>query len=140
MPPRSNLKDAGFLSDAISVTDLVLLKGDIHHIFPKNYLKKNGVPRGQYNQIANYAYMQSDINVAIRDNPTKDYFKTVLNQCNGSQLRYGNINNIDDLKSNFRMHCIPEGIENMEIEDYQTFLEERRKLMAHKIKDYYDSL
>lgn len=35
---------------------------------------------------------------------------------------------------------IPVGFENMGIEDYGKFLEERRKLMAEKIKKYYFSL
>jgi hypothetical protein len=30
------LKDKGFLSRDICVADLVSLKGDVHHIFPKN--------------------------------------------------------------------------------------------------------
>ncbi|MBG7610740.1 DUF262 domain-containing protein, partial [Polaribacter sp. BAL334] len=46
--------DKGFLSKDITVGDLILFRGDIHHIFPKNYLKKEGFERGKYNQIANY--------------------------------------------------------------------------------------
>jgi len=32
--------DKGFLSRDITVSDLITHKGDIHHLFPKNYLKK----------------------------------------------------------------------------------------------------
>ena len=36
------------------VSDLINIAGDIHHIFPKDYLKKNGYDnRGMYNQVAN---------------------------------------------------------------------------------------
>jgi len=35
------------------------------------------------------------------------------------------------------MHCIPEGMENKTVEHYEGFLQERRKLMAKKIKKYY---
>jgi hypothetical protein len=38
------------------------------------------------------------------------------------------------------MNCIPESIFNMDIEDYETFLGERRKLIAEKIREYYFSL
>ena len=31
------------LSKEISVNNLIIHRGDIHHIFPKNYLKKSGL-------------------------------------------------------------------------------------------------
>jgi len=36
--------------------------------------------------------------------------------------------------------CIPEGIENMQIEDYDRFLSARRQLMAQRIKEYFSML
>ena len=59
------LNDKGFLSRDISVRELIEVKSDVHHIFPRDYLKKQGMTRGQYNQIANYAVAQSEINIAI---------------------------------------------------------------------------
>jgi len=38
------------------------------------------------------------------------------------------------------MHCIPYGVESMKADDYDGFLGERRKLMAKKIKTYFESL
>ena len=38
---------------------------------------------------------------------------------------------------NWKMNCIPESIVNMTIDDYEEFLEERRYLMAQKIKKYF---
>lgn len=49
--------DRGFLSKDVLVSDLISLRGDIHHLFPKDYLKNNGLDRSKYNQIANYVYM-----------------------------------------------------------------------------------
>jgi hypothetical protein len=72
--------DRGFLSKDVLVSDLISLRGDIHHLFPKDYLKKNGLDRGQYNQIANYAYMQSEINIKVGNKPPKDYFDVVKSQ------------------------------------------------------------
>ena len=37
--------DKGFLSKDVLVSDLILLRGDIHHLFPKDYLKRNGFER-----------------------------------------------------------------------------------------------
>ena len=70
--------DRGFLSKDVLVSDLISLRGDIHHLFPKDYLKKNGLDRGKYNQIANYVYMQSEINIKVGNKPPKDYFEVVI--------------------------------------------------------------
>ena len=40
----------------------------------------------------------------------------------------------------FRQSCIPEEFVNYTIDDYKKFLEQRRLLMAQKIKDYYFNL
>ncbi|MDI6736802.1 MAG: hypothetical protein QME42_11545, partial [bacterium] len=53
--------DKGFLSRDITVRDLITHRGDVHHLFPRNYLKKYGLTQGRYNQIANYVMMQSEI-------------------------------------------------------------------------------
>jgi hypothetical protein len=132
--------DKGFLSRDISVGDLITHKGDIHHIFPKNYLKKNHLHRSQYNQIANYVMMQSEINIAIRDRAPGEYFSEMLDNCKKGRSAYGAITDADELKENYKMHCIPDGVENMTVEDYQEFLNERRRLISLKIRDYYKKL
>jgi len=46
--------DKGFLSKELEVKHLIEERGDIHHIFPKKYLQKQGYNNhGMYNQIAN---------------------------------------------------------------------------------------
>ncbi|MDD3807141.1 MAG: DUF262 domain-containing protein [Candidatus Marinimicrobia bacterium] len=132
--------DKGFLSKEITVKDLIELKGDVHHIFPREYLKKHGCNRGIYNQIANYVMAQSEINIAIGSNPPAVYLNDVLNQCGSGKLKYGGINSEEELRKNLEMHCIPPEIFNMDFSCYQEFLEERRKLMAKKIKNYFFSL
>jgi hypothetical protein len=130
-------KDKGFLSKDITVDALVCLRGDIHHIFPKNYLKKNGLTRGKYNQIANYVIMQSEINIQIGDKKPSVYFSELFEQCETKQAKYGAIIDKEILLENLKAHCIPQEIVDMNIDDYETFLQMRRKLMALKIKDYY---
>ena len=134
------LGDRGFLSSDITTRELVEVKSDVHHLFPRDYLKKNGLSRGQYNQIANYVIAQSEINIAIGNKEPKTYFGQIHEQCRGGKKKYGNICDSDKLKENFKMNCIPGGIENMIIDDYPQFLAERRKLMAQKMKTYFMGL
>lgn len=129
--------DKGFLSRDITVRDLIAHRGDVHHLFPKNYLKRNGLQRGKYNQIANYVMMQSEINIAIGDKSPSEYFSKLLEHCNNGSAAFGAIADANEMQGNFSMHCIPSGMENKTIEHYEEFLLERRKLMAKKISNYY---
>ena len=133
-------QDKGFLSKDISVMDLITHMGDIHHVFPKDYLKMQGLKRGQYSQIANYVYMQSEINIKIGNQAPKAYFDELRNQCNGGKLKYGGIDDIKTLEENLAMNCIPPNIFEMDIANYEEYLKERRVLIANKIKDYYFTL
>lgn len=137
---QAKANDKGFLSSDILVSDLISLKGDIHHLFPKDYLKKNGFPQAQYNQIANYAYMQSEINIKVGNKPPKEYFALVRSQMQTNNQLLSGISSEEKLLSNLKANCIPTEIEEMDFNQYSTFLELRRKLMAEKIKNYYFSL
>ncbi|HPE63030.1 MAG TPA: DUF262 domain-containing protein [Methanothrix sp.] len=134
------MNDLGFLSKDITVRELIEVKSDVHHLFPRDYLKKSGLVPGQYNQIANYVVAQSEINIAIGNKEPRVYFSQLLEQCSGGPKLYGNITEMDELKENFRMNCIPEGIETMTVDNYQEFLAERRRLMAQKIRTYFEGL
>jgi len=131
------LKDRGFLSRDISIEDLVTHMGDIHHIFPKDFLKKKGLTKGKYNQIANFVYMQSEINIKIGNKAPKVYFEILRKQCEGGPLKLGSIDDLEELHRNLAANCIPASIMEMDFEDYETFLEARRALMARYIKHYY---
>lgn len=132
--------DKGFLSRDITVNDMIANMGDIHHIFPKDYLKKKDMKKGQYNQIANYVYMQTEINIKVGNKSPKDYFSDVLKQCDNGKQKYGGIDSLDMLKNNLAMNCIPEKIFEMDADDYEEFLALRRGLIADKVKGYYESL
>jgi len=133
-------KDKGFLSREITVNDLITHRGDIHHLFPRDYLKKNGKKKSEYNQIANYVYMQSETNIKIGNKEPKAYFAVILEQIKKGDMLYGAITDREELLNNLRNNCIPEMILEADLSDYETFLAERRKLMAEKIKRYYQSL
>jgi hypothetical protein len=132
--------DKGFLSRDITVQDLITHKGDVHHLFPKNYLKKQGFLRGKYNQIANYVVMQSEINIAIGDRAPADYFKELDTQCRTRCTKYGAVIDSEEMKANFAQHCIPDGMDHVTAVQFEPFLQERRYLMAAKIRTYYEGL
>lgn len=132
--------DKGFLSRDISVQSLIELRGDIHHIFPKEYLKSNDLKRGDYNQLANFVIMQQEINIAIGKKSPDIYFNEIKSQCEGGKLKYGAINTHEELKNNLVTHCIPENIFSMNVDSFESFLQERRKLIAEKIRNFYHSL
>ena len=132
--------DRGFLSKQITVTELITYRGDIHHIFPKEYLKKNGLPRGRYNQIANYAYMQQEVNIQIGKKAPGAYFSEIREQCISKELKYGGIVEHGDLLSNLSAHSVPDTVFDMSIERYEEFLKERRRLMSSKMKEFYFNL
>lgn len=135
------LNDRAFLSRDITVKTLIEGRGDVHHIFPKDYLQKNGKDnRSIYNQIANFAMLQSEINIQISNKSPYDYMKDVVEQCNGANHVYGAIESMDDLKFNMEENCIPQNFIEMKIDDYDEFLKQRRILMAAKLKKYYYSL
>ena len=131
---RKNTK--GFLSSDMTIRDLFGGQRDIHHIFPKNYLQELGIAKNQHNQIANLAIMQKDINIAIGDTAPTTYFSELQTGCREGNPSYGGINDLDELQKNLDSHCIPEGV----FGNYDEFLNERRKLMATKIRNYYFSL
>ena len=133
--------DTSLLSNNIGVKELIDLGGDVHHIFPKQYLKEQGFEKNQYNQNANYVYLDRPVNESIGKLPPYEYFSAAKRQCSEDVTKpIGSINDIDLLESNMTMNCIPKDIFNMDSESYYRFLQERRMLMAHKIKEYYYNL
>jgi hypothetical protein len=134
------LRDRGFLSRDITVRDLILNHSDVHHVFPKNHLKKQGLSKSKYNQIANFVLAQSEINIAIGDKAPEVYFEELAKQCDGGKKKYGGITEDTDMKANFRMNCLPESLLDGKIPAYDEFLDKRRKLMSQRIKTYFEAL
>ena len=132
----------GFLSTAITVRDMIEQKGDVHHIFPREYLKANGIPKSEYNQVANYTYTQTEININIGKKSPSDYLGYVKNvQCAGGPTKYGAISDYNTLTVNLEEDCcIPVDIIDMNVDNYPDFLAWRRKLIAQRLKEYYFSL
>lgn len=137
---QARLGDRGFLSTDITVRDLLLNRGDRHHVFPRKHLQKQGLTRGQYNQIANFVIAQSEINIAIGDTPPETYFAQLKEQINDGQQRYGGIVDHQRLRENLVENCLPEFLIDGTVPSYNNFLVERRRLMALKIKTWFEIL
>jgi hypothetical protein len=131
----------GFLSRHISVKDMQEHSGDIHHVVPKDYLQKNGFPdRSDYNQVGNFALTETSTNIAISNRPPQDYMAEVAEQIRTNVLTLGEIIDRDDLSRNLRENALPLTLGEVTAATYPEFLAGRRKLMAAKIRDYYERL
>lgn len=136
-----NLNCNSLFMNGLKAADLIKGAGDIHHIFPRAYLKKSGVDsRTRYNQVANYIYLDTQVNKAISDDAPCVYFKKAVEQCETKAYALGNITYADLLRANLAENCIPESVIDMDASRYDEFLAERRKLMAALVRRYYMGL
>lgn len=128
-------------SNGTKVGDLIDLVGEVHHIFPRKYLIRNGInERNKYNQIANFTYLDPQVNKDISDSSPNEYFSAAYEKCREGESMFGNIADVYALNQNLQTNCIPLNIVNMDFHEYESFLVERRKQMAVKIKSYYNNL
>ena len=132
--------DISLLSSNITVRELINLGGDVHHVFPKQYLINNHYAKNQYNQDANYAYLDRPVNESIGKKSPKEYFNIALKQCETKVCECGSIIDKEQLLKNLECNCIPADVFTMGHEEYTQFLEDRRVLMADKIRMYYENL
>lgn len=95
--------------------------GDKHHVFPKKYLEDHGYDQDYYNKIANYVIINKETNIAIGKKSPKEYLQEIPE---------------DEL--NYAEHALPETLATMTVDDYENFLDQRRKLMTDKIRKYYE--
>ena len=136
-----NLNCNSMLMNGTKISDLITISGDVHHIFPRAYLKSNGVDnKTKYNQVANYIYLDTQVNKAISDDAPCVYFTRAKQQCETKEIVLGNISDAELLASNLAENCIPSNIDTMDVSSYDAFLLERRKMMAALIEKYYKGL
>lgn len=101
---------------------------DLHHIFPKAYLKKIGFNnKTDINQVANLIYIEYKDNIKIfKDKPPSEVWPNLLKDYYKE--------NIDDILLNYDL---PPNFWEME---YHDFLNQRRGLMAKRIKRYFEEI
>lgn len=98
-----------------------------HHLFPKQYLKKQGIEGVRdINQIANYALVEWDDNIAISDAPPSEYWN-----------KYAKRFDSNILAEMMKWHALPADWWTM---SYEQFLAARRPLIADVIRLGYQKL
>ena len=104
---------------------------EVHHIFPKNYLQTvKHLKQVDYNQIANMIYIDYHKNIKISDKPPHEYWSWILDECSDNTRQFIEENYVE-------VYDLPQEFWNM---DYFDFLEERRKLMAKSMQEYFEKL
>lgn len=128
-----NLLDAELLFSDVKVKDLFDIHGaaprslERHHLFPKAYLAKAGVTsKRKVNQIANQAFLDWPENSRIGAKAPADYWPLMVQKVPEHKL-----------KSQVEWHALPVGWEQL---DYNSFLENRRKLMASVVRRGFEIL
>ncbi len=97
---------------------------EYHHIFPKSLLKKAGYEKSEINEIANMAFISGRANKKISNKYPIDYFPVVLNDRGDSALTSQYISLDKQL---------------WDINNYRSFLENRREALAEAVNKYINA-
>lgn len=97
---------------------------ELHHIFPKAYLRKHGVSANDANNFGNLAFQTRDTNRGIGNRPPSDYMPEVAAHQPGA------------LESQW----VPTDPDLWKVENYPKFLAERRRLLAKAANEFMESL
>lgn len=137
---QCNSNATAFLSKSMKISSLIEQRGDVHHIFPKKYLVKNSYTPKQYNQVANFVYTEQATNIKVGAMAPNEYMAKVKSEISAEIINVSTIDSETILNENLINNDIPLALENSDHSDYENFLAKRRKLMASKIKAYYENL
>ncbi len=96
----------------------------IHHIFPKALLYKQGYRKAEVNAIANFTFLTQESNLDISNRSPAEYLE-------GYAVRFPGA---------VESHWIPMDRRLWRVENYAEFLVERRKLLATAGNQFLDSL
>ena len=97
---------------------------ELHHIFPKAYLRKHGFSANDANNFGNLAFQTRDTNLGIGNRPPSDYMPEVAAHQPGA------------LESQW----VPTAPDLWKVEKYREFLAERRRLLAEAANEFMESL
>lgn len=98
-----------------------------HHLFPRAWLESQGISDlKQINQLANFALLEWPDNIGISDTPPSEYVPRLRERFSKTEWQ-----------SMHELHALPESWHEM---DYDSFLHERRKLMAAITRRGFESL
>lgn len=98
---------------------------EVHHIFPRDYLKKNGFDdKKAINALGNFCFLTKNSNLQISNRPPAEYFAEIQAQ------------HPDALESQW----IPQDRELWQTENYGEFLRQRQQLLADAANSFLDTL
>ena len=97
---------------------------EMHHIFPRAYLRRNGVSANDANNIGNIAFQTRETNRAIGTRPPEEYMPEIAERWPGT------------LESQW----VPTDREFWRVENYHQFLDARRSLLAEAANGMMDTL
>lgn len=135
-----NVNATAFLSKSMKISSLIEQRGDVHHIFPKKYLMDNGYAQKAYNQVANFVYTEQATNIKVGMLTPEAYLNKVKTQIDAGTNEISTLDSHSSLQENLINNDIPSMIEKGSHLIYESFLEQRRRLMANKLKIYYEQL
>ena len=135
------LGDKGFLSRDITV----LRPADEPQRRPprlsrRNHLKKQGLSAGPLQPDRQLRARPERDQHSDRRQGTRGLLRGVARAGVRRTKRYGGIDDEKELRANLAMNCIPAAMLDGEPLDFDEFLDERRRLMALKIKAWFDGL
>ncbi len=96
----------------------------VHHIFPRALLYRQGYSKADVNAIANFTFLTQETNLLVSDRDPAEYLEQFAYQQPGA----------------VESHWIPMDRALWQVENYHEFLAERRKLLAKAANDFLDSL
>lgn len=137
---QCNNNSTAFLSKSMKISSLIEQRGDIHHIFPKKYLVKHNFDPKDYNQVANFVFTEQATNIKVGAMSPVEYMAKVKAEIKAGITNLSTIDSEAILTENLRNNDLPLSLENSEYSNYEQFLVERRKIMAKKIRVYYENL
>jgi len=98
---------------------------EMHHIFPRDYLKKNGHDdKIAINALGNFCFLTKNSNLQISNRPPTDYFPEVEAQYPSALVS----------------QWVPQNPELWKAENYPQFLLQRQQMLADAANDFLDSL
>lgn len=96
----------------------------VHHIFPKSLLYEYGYSRPEVNALANFTFLTQEANLWVSNKDPVEYVPEVMKSQPGA----------------VESHWMPTDPELWRIENFPSFLEARRDLLAQAANDFLDSL
>ncbi|WP_208180039.1 DUF262 domain-containing protein [Sinorhizobium medicae] len=99
-------------------------KLEVHHIFPKAQLYKHGFKRAEVNALANFCFLTKNTNLDISDRLPEKYFVEIEKAHPGA----------------LASQWVPMDRELWKIENFQSFLEARKELLAAEVNKRMEEL